>query len=207
MGVEVTLCLFNTAIYERSVLPAYRAFKNNSDTGPLLALLQEAFPDGRPTSDRNFSLVSPAAKQYYIEKLTSGSVSHSHSPSEELCTLVDNEIAPSIADALCVPHENGKRAEQNMSEPPLMSYLYSQSEWIERYFTFAKEPSGAMPEIRMGEWSRFFSIDETRTFEDELLKIRRPIENGSLKGELDELRKLVHMAVLHPTLAILVSIQ
>jgi len=51
----------------------------------------------------------------------------------------------------------GGRESKIMSGAALMNYLYSHSRWIEDYFTFAKEPSGALPEIRIGDWSRFFA--------------------------------------------------
>jgi hypothetical protein len=94
-----------------------------------------------------------------------------------------------------------------MSHRALVNYLYSHSRWIEDYFTFAKEPNGPIPEIKVGESSRFFSRDEIKMFDAELSRIHRPHDAEVIADGFDNLRALVHTAAANPNFKLLLSVQ
>jgi len=213
MGVEVYIYLFDTQEYEHSVLPAYRGFKERSDKGPLLKLLRGAM--SHAAASRTGREVSPpeeiyqhyvdvlSGRQHYGSERKEGSDQTGPTTAQDMRLFVDNSVAPVLVTVFCLPRNEGIQPEQSMSGAALMNYLYSQSKWIEAYFTFAKEPSGAVPEIRIGDWSRFFSKEEVLAFDDQLSKMQRPDNDAVLAGGFDNLCALVHAAATNPKFAIL----
>jgi len=213
MGVDISVYLFDPQPYEDSILPAYRAFVERSDTGPLVKLLQRALPrvESIPTA-RGGPGWSKAIYEGEIEVLTGhqyysslgrpgkkGSVT---SP-EDMRVFVDGQVAPELVQLLCFPQDMGFNPRQSMSLTALDNYLYSQSSWIEDYFTGSKEVAGAVPEIKLGEWSRFFTREETETFDAELSRMARPSDERVLNDGFDNLRALVHTARTTPHLRLL----
>lgn len=213
MGVEVYIYLFDTHEYEHSILPAYRSFKETSDKGPLLKLLQSAVShaassqpggDASPSEEIYQHYVDVlSGRQYYSSERKEGFDQTRPTAAQDMRLFVDNSVAPALVTAFCLPRDGGIQPEQSMSGAALMNYLYSQSRWIEDYFTFAKEPSGAVPEIRIGDWSRFFSRDEILAFDDQLSKMQRPRNDAVLADGFDNLRALVHAAANNPNFAVL----
>jgi hypothetical protein len=213
MGVEVYIYLFDTHEYEHSVLPAYRSFKERADKGPLLNLLRSASYHAEASQTVGEVSASEEIYQHYADIL-SGRQHYDSERKEEadqtrpttaqdMRLFVDDSVAPGLVTFFCLPRDEGIQPEQGMSSAVLMNYLYSQSKWIEDYFTFAKEPSGAVPEIKIGDWSRFFSREEVLEFDDQLSKMQRPNNDEVLADGFDNLRALVHAAANNPNFAIL----
>lgn len=213
MGVQVYIYLFDMHEYEDSVLPAYRSFKERSDTRPLLKLLRRAMSYAAASGSRGEASLTEEIYQHYTDVLSGrqyyGSEKQERADqtrpttSQDMRLFVDNSVAPAVVTVLCLPSDKGFQPEQSMSGAGLMNYLYSESRWIEDYFTFAKEPSGAVPEIRIGDWSRFFSREEVLAFDDQLSKMQRPNDEAVLAGGFENLRTLVHAAANDPNFAIL----
>lgn len=214
MSADVFIYLFDQKTCEQSVLPAYERFVTKYDTSLLLDLVRgvipqlDSIPDGQGVSFR-----SRQVYEEYIEILSgkqrygaSGSQSRGTS-ARDMRVFVENSVAPSLIQALCLPHDMEVKPEQSMSRPALLNFLYSQSRWIEDYFTFAKEPSGAVPIIKIGEWNRFFSREEVEEFDIELARLERPSDDQVLADGFDNLRALVHAAVVNPHFTILFSIE
>ncbi len=156
MGVQVLIYLYDKGQCEGSVLPAYRAFAQKAVTDPLVMLLRDVIPqvESIPTGYGAPSW-SPAIYEDYIATLT-GKEYYSSLGKEpkqgdvttpkDMRILVDELVAPDLIRIFCLPRNLGFKPEQGMSSTALMTYLYSQSRWIEDYFTFAKEVSGPVSE-------------------------------------------------------------
>src|SRR6185437_11124059 len=95
---------------------------------------------------------------------------------EDMRNLVERQVAPDLVLLLCMPQEMGFNPKQSMSRTALDTYLYAHSRWIEDYFTGANEVSGSRPEIKIGEWSRFFTKAEVEAFDIELSNIAYPTD-------------------------------
>jgi hypothetical protein len=210
MGVKVSVFLFDLREYERSVLPAYQAFVKTSDTRQLVGLLQSLLSEIRSGKRASYwsaevyqeEIDILMGKQYYSSQgneQQKGSITSL----EDLRRFVEGNVAPDLVRVLCIPHEFNFESEQSMSLTALNNYLYSQSRWIEDYFTGSKEVTGAVPEIKLGEWSRFFTREETETFDAELSRMRRPSDERVLNDGFDNLRALVHTARTTPHLRLL----
>jgi hypothetical protein len=210
MGVNVSVLLFDLREYEQSILPAYQAFMQSSDTRPLIGLLQSLLLEVR--SGKRASYWSMEVYQEELDILTGkrfyssqgkeqqeGSVT---SP-DDLRRFVEGNVAPDLVRVFCIPHEPNFKSEQSMSLTALDNYLYSQSSWIEDYFTGSREVSGPMPEIKLGEWSRFFTREEIETFDAELSRMTRPVDERVLNDGFDNLRTIVHTATINPKFKLL----
>jgi hypothetical protein len=213
MSVEVSIYLLDLTECQSSVLPAYREFTEHDDTAPLVRLVQKVLREIR--AGKKVSYWSPdvyeeaiailSGKQYYSSEGKQPAAGNAVTSREDIRTFVDNTVAPPLIELLCVPEGLGVNPKQSMSGSDLMNSLYSQSPWIEDYFTGSKQPSGPVAEIRVGEWSRFFTREEILAFDAELQRIKRP-ENGQAVGDFDNLRALVHAAAIDPNLTILFSL-
>ncbi|HEX6650311.1 MAG TPA: hypothetical protein VF075_12250, partial [Pyrinomonadaceae bacterium] len=69
-------------------------------------------------------------------------------------------LSSSIVEVLCVAYDKGVNPEQDMTNSPLVPYLYSQSEWIADLFTFARTVRGKQLEFGIGESAKH-SQDKT----------------------------------------------
>src|SRR5260370_1288179 len=119
--------------------------------------------------------------------------------------FVQNFVGPSLSEIFCLPHDLAMNPRQNVSGDKLTGYLYSKSRWIEDYFTFSKEVSGPIPEIKLGEWGRFFSDEEVRAFDLELSKMNKPQER-ELRADFDNLYNIVHLAAVDSRFRLLISV-
>lgn len=213
MSVQVLIYLLDVQEYQGSVVPAYREFTERDDSRALVRLIQGIVPQIRsgekpsywPADVYEEDIAILTGKQYYSSKggQPTGGATTSR---DDLRMFVDNSVAPFLVELLCLAKNRGLNPKQNMSGSDLMSYLYSQSPWIEDYFTGAKHPSGPVAEIKIGEWSQFFTKEEILAFDAELLRIKRPENKRTVLDDFDNLRALVHAAATDPNLTILFSI-
>lgn len=216
MSVQVFVYLFDKEQYDRSVLPAYRTFVEKADTGPLLKLLRNAAteldsistgewtpPWSKSVYEEDIAILT--GKEYYSSQGREPKQGDITTP-EDMRILIDDQVAPELMGLFCIPRNLGFKPEQSMSSTALMTYLYSQSRWIEDYFTFAKQVSGPVPEIKLGEWSQFFSEEEVATFDRELSQMKPPTDEQALKEGFENLRTLVHTAATNPNYKLLLVI-
>jgi hypothetical protein len=214
MSVEVTLYLLDSKECQSSVLPAYRAFSEHHDTDLLVRLIQKVLPEIRSGKRHSYwlpefyeeAIAILTGKQYYSSEETQPTESNAVTSKQDYRVFVDNSVAPSLIELLCVPQGLGVNPKQSMSGTELMNYLYSQSPWIEDYFTGSKQPSGPLAEIKIGESSRFFTREEVLAFDAELRRIKRPEDEHAAVNEFDDLSALVHAATTDPNLMILFSV-
>jgi hypothetical protein len=210
MSVQVSIYLLDLQEYQGSVLPAYRAFAEQADSRALVGLIQSVLPQIRsgekpsywPSDVYEGDIAILTGRQYYSSKgkqPTEGAMT----TTDDLRLFVDNSVAPFLVELFCLPRNRGLRPKQNMSGSDLMSYLYSQSPWAEDYFGGSKRPTGPVAEIKIGEWSQFFTKEEILAFDAELLRITRPENKRAVLDDFDNLRALVHAAASDPNLTIL----
>jgi hypothetical protein len=213
MSADIYIYLFDPQSYEERLLPAYKAFVDKGVSDALVRLLKDAIPRlatvargyGEPelsTKSYEESIAILTGKQYYSsqgKQRNAGEVT----TREDLRSLVDNSIAPDLLQVYCIPRNLGVNPEQSMSRKALAEYLYSQSRWIEDYFTGSRQVTGPVPEIKLGEFSQFFSSEEIEAFDKELLRLRRPTDDAALADSFDNLRTLVHIAATKPTFRLL----
>lgn len=197
MGVRISVYLVDMNQYSE-ILSAYRSFKDKSDAHALVELTESAVEDVR-----SGKTTSPWSVDVYEEELAILTGKLQYSARGDIHMFVENSIAPSLVEALCIPLDAKIHAKQEMSGTALTSYLYSHSKWIEDYFTGAKEVQGFKPDITVGEWNRFFSQQEIESFDAELSRIPRPAENTYLQAELDNLQALVRRAATNRKFALL----
>jgi len=213
MGVDVYIYLFDPQPYEGSLLPAYQTFVDKGDTGPLVKLLREAIPQldslstgyAKPDLSQKVSesyIATLTGKQYYSSLAKEPKEGDVTTP-EDMRILVSEQVAPNLLEVFCIPRNLGVNPEQSMSRTALMNYLYSQSRWIEDYFTGSKQVTGKVPEVKLGEWSQFFSKDEVEAFDRELSRIQRPTNEEVLADGFDNLRAVVHAAATNPNVRLL----
>jgi len=213
MSVDIFIYLFDPQLNEGSVLPAYRTFVDKADTVPLVKLLRDAItqldsmPIGQsaprwPKAVYEEDIAILTGKEYYSSKAKEPKKGDVTTP-EDMRILVENSVAPELLEVFCIPRNLGINPEQSMSRTALVNYLYSQSTWIEDYFTGSKHVTGPVPEIKLGEWCQFFTQDEVEAFDRELSRIERPTDDRVLADGFDNLRNLVHMAATNPNLKLL----
>jgi hypothetical protein len=213
MSTDVLIYLFDQEPYERSLLPAYRTFVEKADTGPLVKLLNDAIPQldlipngysppswSKAVYEEDIAILT--GKEYYSSQAKKPKEGETTTP-EDMRLLVHDQVAPELLELLCIPRNLGVKPEQSMSRTALDNYLYSQSRWIEDYFTGSKHVTGPVPEIKLGEWSQFFTTEEVEAFDKELSRIERPTDERVLADGFDDLRTLVHTAATHPNLRLL----
>ena len=215
MGADPVLHLFDLRSYQYVVLPAYRAFVDHSDHGPLLELFDRALPTIAARHDRLGLISMPDEVYQEYRDIVAGKVFYSASGEQtgdqsatsasDLRFFVDGFVVPVLLRLFCVPQTVGFHPEQNMSDPLLAEYLFERSRWIEDYFTFAKEPSGPVLELRFAEWGRLFSREELVQFDRELFGMDQP-RGESVRNDLDNLRSLVRTASERPQSGLLLSI-
>jgi len=214
MGITVTLSLIDLSIFDQQLAPAYFRYADSSDTSWLVALTKAAVADYTVAAGNVPDLPSLDVYQEYLDILT-GKAFYSAdgapqdqlrgtSPSD-LKILIDSSIAPDLMRLVCIPHDL-QTVEQNMSHRQLMTYLYRHSLLVEKYFTFAAEPTGRIPLVKLGEWSRFFSSEEIRQLHGELAHIPRPEERDVLDGGFDNLRALLQAANTRSDLGLLMTV-
>ena len=205
MGVEVYFFLVNADKYRDQLLPAYHAFVARSETAPLWSILQEAISTAEsPQPNRPGFIDFPSSvyeefgailegEQYYSRAGEVPADSRQKSSGEDLRFFVKTILAPSLLAVVCVQWTIDLNPWQKMSDPELTKYLYTQSRWVEDRLTFAKEFQGEIPEIVIGEWSRFLSDDEVKTMEHELSKMSQPTTDG-VASEYRNLRAMCRAA-------------
>lgn len=216
MGVGVSIFLFDRRKYQQELIPAYRSFVQKSDTEPLVGMLETAISLVNLASvKRSFLTESPAVYREYADILAgtvfysstgeSASGPHQRTSDEDLQLFARRFAAPALLALYCVAPTQGFKPEQDLSQPGLAQHLYGHSRWIEDHLTFAKEPSGETPEITLGEWSRFFSQEEVRTFDRQLSQMPVP-DDPEVADEFNNLRSLVHVSSVTEHLGLLMCI-
>jgi hypothetical protein len=214
MGTAVALNLIDLPIFERRVVPAYSLYAASSDASGLVTLAKNAIAEYPNVVGKVADLPSIEVYEEYLNILTgkvfyrSDGTPHDQlreTTPDDLRLLIDNSIAPALMRLMCIPYDL-PAVEQNMSHRQLMMYLYDHSRFVEDHFTFAIEPSGSTPPIKLGEWSRFFSADEVRKLDQELARIPIPEDRDVLNGGFDNLRSLVHTAVQQPQVGLLLTV-
>lgn len=214
MGTTVMLSLIDLTAFDQRLNPAYSAYLKSSDTSELVELVRNVISNYAANVGRVPDLPSLEVWQEYLDVLT-GKVFYSsdgtphdqlrETSSNDLRVLIDNSIAPALMRFLCIPN-NLPAVEQDMSHRQLMTYLYDHSRLIEDYFTFAAEPTGRIPQIKLGEWSRFFSPGEVRQMGEEMSKMPRPEDRDVIEGGFDNLHSLLQTAVVRSDLGLLVTV-
>jgi hypothetical protein len=214
-AMKVRILLFDVDEYHHKLLPAYRSYVDRSDVEPLATLLEGSLQVALSLQQSRRSSVRPVAvyqdyanilrRRVYYSSI--GQQERAEETSEsDLRLLVDRSIAPALAMLRCVPSTTQFEPEQDLSQPALADYLYRHSRWIEDYLTFAKEPSGPSLEVTLGDWCHLFSKEETRRFNQELSRMVRPYRPQPLAADFDNLRDLVHAAVVDTKLDLLISV-
>jgi hypothetical protein len=214
MGTIVALNLIDLPTFEYQVVPAYSLYVGSSDTTKLIELLEKAIADYASVVGKIPDLPSREVFQEYSDILA-GKIFYSseniqsdqlhETSASDLKLLINTSIAPALMKIKCVP-SNLPVVEQDMSHRHLMMYLYDHSRLVEDYFTFAREPSGSTPPIKLGEWSRFFSAEEVRKLDRELLSIPRPEDREVSNEGFDNLRTLVQTAAQRTDLGVMLTI-
>lgn len=131
-----------------------------------------------------------AGKVYYNSRGEDAGHPTLRTSHEDMRLFVERSVAPALLRVFCVRSHGAIDSVQNLSGPGLTSHLYGYSRWIENYLTFAKEPSGHIPEIKLGEWSRLFSKEEARTFNQKLVRMALP-NDPDVGKEFNNLRALI----------------
>jgi hypothetical protein len=212
MSVGISIYLLDVKEYQGTLLPAYHAFTKQGDTGPLVKLIQDVLADIRSEKKNSYwpadvyeeYIAILTGEQYYSLK-TEQPMTKGQTTKQDMGFFVDNSVMPFLLELLCCPQDRGLEPRQGMSGHGLTGYLYARSSWIEDYFAGGRRPGGAATEIRLGEWSQFFTKEEILRFDAELSKMTRP-EDAEILGEFDNLRSLVHAAAIDPNLTIVFSI-
>jgi hypothetical protein len=216
MGVSVIIYLVDQRCQDDLVLPAYREFFATHNTGALIRLLEtakkrlESLPVGDnlafdPPEVYDEAIAILSGKQYYSSEGRKPASSQDRTSRSDMEAFVKGSVGPDLLKLLCLPRDLGLSPQQGMSGTGLMRYLYSQSRWIEDYFTFSKEVSGPVSGINIGEWSRYFSSEQLQAFDHEMSKMREPKDRAA-KSEFDNLQKLVHVAATDPSYKLLLVI-
>lgn len=195
------------------MLPAYESFLHRGDVDPLVTLLRDAIPKlgsiiaghSRPGFAKTVyeeSIAILTRKSYYssqAKELKEGDVT----TDDDMRIFISGSVGPDLVQIFCIPRNLGVNPEQSMSRAALVEYLYSQSRWIEDYFTGSKQVTGPIPEIKLGEFCQFFSTEELESFDKELSRLDRPADEQILQDGFDNLRALVHKAATDPNLKLL----
>ena len=212
MGTRTSVVLVDLNRYESELLPAYLAFMERSLTEPLQDLLERSFSAIDSMDQGRFTLSVEVYREYadilagrvYYSSIGDYEHSKRKTSPDDLRLFVRESIAPAVLWLRCVPHDAGFPALQCVSDDSLTDYLYERSRWIHDHFTFAREPSGPTPVIRLGDWGRLFSRDEVEIFNRELIGMQRPTD-PKVEG-FDNLCGIVRKAALNLSLGLLLSV-
>ncbi len=208
------LSLIDLPAFDQRLIPTYSSYVKSSDTSGLVELVRHVISNYAAEMGTVPDIPSLEVWQEYLDILTgkvfysSDGTPHaqlSETSASDLRILIDNSMAPDLMPFICIPHDL-RAVEQDMSHRQLMTYLYDHSRFVEDYFTFATEPTGRTPQIRLGEWSRFFSPDEVRQLDQEVSKMPRPEDRSVIDGGFDNLRALLQTAAVRSDLGLLVTV-
>lgn len=100
---------------------------------------------------------------------------------------------------------DSEHAQQNMSNPIFMSYLYKHSPWIEGVFTYKLALTGGTLDVNhsFGEGEdEVFSKNDLEKLSTELRKVPAPTESAFLVWNFDNLMRLVTAALSEPYLTL-----
>lgn len=216
MGVDVHVHLFDIRTYREKVLPAYQAFLRRDDPEPLISLLRECIKelDSNPHLSEKL-LWNKEAVEDDIRVLTGAindrpDANTSSIQAERKEThkarrdFARRQLGSYILEVLCVPRNKGVIPEQDMTNSPLVSYLYGKSGLIKDLFTFARPVRGGRLELPLGESAQLFSEKDIQELRSELDKISPP-ETPEIRKEYDNLRALLHLASEETDLRLILS--
>lgn len=216
MGAEVQVVLFNRRIYKERVLPAYKLFLEKDNHTSLIELLRECIQklDANPRLAEEL-LWNREIIEDDIGILT-GTVYYSpdgnrsnqdkNGESDRIKREYAREVlASNILRVLCVPREKGLNPTQDMTNNPLIHYLYGRSKWIKDVLTFARPVHGKSLELALGESSEAFNKQDIQEFTAELDKMPKP-DDPDLRKEFNKLRALLSAAAENPDLTLVLSI-
>lgn len=216
MSADVRLNLFDIRTYKERVLPAYQSFFKKDDTGPLIALLRECIQklDADPQLAEHLLWNSEVIEEdigilkgtvHYTpdgKSSNQGETEESHKVRRDYAREF---VSSNILQILCVPRDKRVNPEQEMTNTPLITYLYEKSGWIKDVFTFSRSVQGGRLELTMGESSELFTKEDIQKFSAELNKVPPP-EDRQLRKEYDDLRAMVNIALEDPNLTLVISV-
>jgi hypothetical protein len=203
--VRTAVFLLDLIQYNERLLPAYRAaLGRSSERALLLQLLDEAkqiASVSRKTGDESLwpDEVYDEHRRILGDWPSRASTERSGKSLEEFVT---DPVGPELLEAICLPRDLGLSPEQSMSEPDLMDYLYQRSHWIEDMFTSVLEPTGPDLQVKLGEWSRLFSQDETMKFRSEVSAILPHAQPTEVVEGFSNLQRILALAAENPRFAL-----
>jgi hypothetical protein len=212
MGLGIHIDLFNYTRYKEEVLPAYRHLTDRNDAKSMIHLLREISQKlgSRNEEDRlekelygRAIGILEGSIHYDPDILRNPALNIKESPKQ---FFVKRQIGYKILEAICIPRSQNIASEFDMSQSPLVRYLYKHSEWIEDIFTFAEEVRGGELEIPLGESSELFTKQEIQEFNAHLERVPPP-DDANLKEEYTRLRALVKLAMEDPDLTLVLSVR
>lgn len=216
MGTDVHLNLFDIRTYKERVLPAYQSFFKNDDTRPLVELLRECIQklDADPQLAERLLWNSEVIEEdigilngtvYYTPDGNSSNQGETKESHKVRRDYAREFLSSNILQILCVPRDKRVNPEQDMTNTPLITYLYEKSEWIKDVFTFARPVRGGRLELAIGESSELFTKEDIQKFSAELNKVPPP-EDRQLRKEYDNLRAMLNTALEDPNLTLVLSV-
>jgi len=216
MGTEVQVVLFNRRTYQERVLPAYKLFLDKGNHTSLIELLRECIQklDANPRLAEellwNREIIEDdigiLTGTVYYSPDGSRSNRDKNGEGDRIKREYAREVlASNILQVLCVPREKSLNPAQDMTNSPLVHYLYSRSKWIKDILTFARPVHGKSLELALGESSETFSKQDVQAFTAELDKMPKP-QDPDLRKEFDKLYALLRAAVEDPDLTLVLSI-
>lgn len=217
MGVEVSVYLFNQRNYREKVLPAYTSLVEKDETDSLIALLKECAEElmmkphlaeklfwDQESIDEAIGVLNGTV--YYSPDDGRSSNQGSKDETKRVRrSFVRWVLGSNIVEILCVPHKASVSNEQDMTNTPLVPYLYGKSKWIKDLFTFVRPVSGGCLELPLGESTEVFTKKDLQQFSRELDRIAPP-EQRDLRIEYDNLRAILKLAMEDPDLTLVISV-
>lgn len=215
---DVSIHLFDERIYREKVLPAFQTFFTTNDVEPLVSLLRECIQilDANPQlSDQLFwdkesceedIGILTGAVYYSPDNGKSSNQGASKTTIKVKREYVKGPLGSNILQVLCIPHDKGVRPDQDMSNTPLVQYLYKKSDWISDLFTFVRTVRGGRLKFAIGESSESFTKEDIQEFNSELNKIPPP-GDSHLQKEYANLQELLKLALEDPDLTLVLSVK
>jgi hypothetical protein len=216
-GVNVDIYLFNIRSYREKVLPAYKQFFRKNDPELLITLLRECIEElnSNPQLSKQLLWDKESIEEdigilmgtvYYSPdggySSNQGEKKESHKVRRDYAREV---LSSNILQILCVSRDKRMNPQQDMTNTPLITYLYEKSEWIKDLFTFVRPVKGGRLELAIGESSEFFTKEDVQRLSVELSKVPPP-EDYQLRKEYNNLRAMLNVALEDPNLTLVLSI-
>ncbi len=206
MSVGFSLELFDLTTFTKEILPAREAYVETGDSGKLVVQLEKVLALARdrdlPQESLKYADLLVKECEDYIAILTDQKPVPEQfvrpSAHETRKLFCDGWVMANLTEHLCEMAEGEKYGLQDMSGW-LGEYLISRSTWIDKTMDSDQLDGG---KLDLGEPADYFSKDQLRRFEQELLRVPRP-EQKKLAEQYDRLLDLVRKAISSDRLVLL----